>query len=510
MRCRIAGGRSARSPKRYDSRPEGTDRAAASGCRDDPADVEGGRSRPHLRDRAGRDAGEDGCGRDCRCGAQGARCTASRTARSRPGDVDIPVRVYWPNTDDGLPVLVWLHGGGWVLGSIDTHDNLCRLLCSEVGAIVVSVDYRLAPETKFPGAVDDCDHGVAVGYGECKRSCTATRTRIAIGGDSAGGNLAAVTCLVARETQAPAAAASSCSCIRSPTTSSTVPSMVDNAVGLRPRSRPHALVLSSTTRGLPPTTTTGGCRRCVATSHGLPPALVITAEYDPLRDQGEAYADEARRRRRRDRAASDATVCSTASSACTPSWNPRRNRGTGRSSCSVRHVRRPELIETCRSTRKPRCSATRSTRSAASPASDETLQQARDGLALLHASGGGEPEAVYAIGDLDAGRRPRSRVPAVARRQPAGRRLLPRRRLDHRQRRRLRPGHARARERGARDRRLRRVPARARAPVSRTARRLLDRARVGHARTRRCSRATRAASRSPATARAATSPQSSR
>src|SRR5947209_8005511 len=68
----------------------------------------------------------------------------------------IPVRVYRPSAHDALPLLMWFHGGGWVTGNLDTHDQVCRLLCDAVGAVVVSVDYRLAPEATFPAAADDC------------------------------------------------------------------------------------------------------------------------------------------------------------------------------------------------------------------------------------------------------------------------------------------------------------------------------------------------------------------
>src|SRR5438874_2590591 len=111
---------------------------------------------------------------------------------------EIPVRVYRPSGDPGLPIVMWIHGGGWVTGSLETHDQLSRQLCDDAGAIVVSVDYRLAPETKFPGAVDDCvaawrwvtAHAAEMG---------GDGARVAIAGDSAGGNLAAVTALIARD-----------------------------------------------------------------------------------------------------------------------------------------------------------------------------------------------------------------------------------------------------------------------------------------------------------------------
>ncbi len=97
-----------------------------------------------------------------------------------------------------LPILVWFHGGGWVTGSLETHDYLCRMLGVAADVIVVSVDYRLAPETKFPGAVDDC---VAAWSWITAHAddWAVTAARVAVGGDSAGGNLAAVVALLARD-----------------------------------------------------------------------------------------------------------------------------------------------------------------------------------------------------------------------------------------------------------------------------------------------------------------------
>jgi acetyl esterase len=109
-----------------------------------------------------------------------------------PGpDGDIPVRVYRPEAPGPLPVLVWLHGGGWAIGSVDTYDAPVRALAEAAGAIVVSVDYRLAPEHRFPAAVDDslaAVRWVAAHADELGGDAA----RIAVGGDSAGGNLAAV------------------------------------------------------------------------------------------------------------------------------------------------------------------------------------------------------------------------------------------------------------------------------------------------------------------------------
>ena len=201
---------------------------------------------------------------------------------------DIPVRVFRPSAGV-LPVFVWLHGGGWVTGSIESHDLLCRQLCDAVGAIVVSVGYRLAPETKFPGAVDDCVAAwewIAAHAGELGGD----PQRIALGGDSAGGNLAAGTTLLARDRGRPTP---SLQLLVYPVTDHEFerPSMIDNATGY--------FLEADTMRWF-----YGHYARTAADFDdwrmsplrapdlaGLPPAVVITAEYDPLRDQGEAYAE---------------------------------------------------------------------------------------------------------------------------------------------------------------------------------------------------------------------------
>src|SRR6185437_2641237 len=112
--------------------------------------------------------------------------------RTIPGPAGaLPVRVFRPSAQTGLPLLLWFHGGGWVTGNLDTHDQLGRLLADAVGAVVVSVDYRLAPEAKFPAAADDCLAAYEWALARADEVGADAR-RIAIGGDSAGGNLAAV------------------------------------------------------------------------------------------------------------------------------------------------------------------------------------------------------------------------------------------------------------------------------------------------------------------------------
>jgi acetyl esterase len=121
---------------------------------------------------------------------------------------DIPVRIYSPAGNAPLPVVVYFHGGGWVIGDLDTHDRTCRALANRGGCIVVSVDYRLAPENKFPAAAEDC-YAATVWVGHNAAAIGADAARIAIGGDSAGGNLAAVVALMAATAKAQSSA---CSC----------------------------------------------------------------------------------------------------------------------------------------------------------------------------------------------------------------------------------------------------------------------------------------------------------
>ena len=125
----------------------------------------------------------------------GARPARRRAARRHPA---APVPAARRAGRRALPVLVYFHGGGWVIGDLDTHDTLCRELANGAGIAVVSVDYRLAPEHRFPAAVDDCDCRDALGRAQAA-ALKLDASRIAVGGDSAGGNLAAVVRLAARD-----------------------------------------------------------------------------------------------------------------------------------------------------------------------------------------------------------------------------------------------------------------------------------------------------------------------
>ena len=203
------------------------------------------------------------------------------------------IRLYTPRGTGPFPLLVFFHGSGFVLCSLDTHDGMCRNLCAGAAAVVASVDYRLAPEHKFPAAIDDCldatrwaaAHAAELG---------ANARHIAVGGDSAGGNMAAVTALRVRDEGGLVLCAQ---LLLYPVTdyyTPGTPSYQENAEGYgltrdttkwfwghylsdaSEGAHPHASPLRATDLS------------------GLPPALVITAEYDPLRDEGELYAEKLR------------------------------------------------------------------------------------------------------------------------------------------------------------------------------------------------------------------------
>ncbi len=208
--------------------------------------------------------------------------------RSIPGPAGpIPIRVYTPPPPQPLPVVVYFHGGGWVIGGIDTHDSTCQQLATTVPAVVVSVDYRLAPESPFPAAVDDClaatrwvhEHAAELG---------ADPSRLAVAGDSAGGNLAAVISLKARDEGGPPIIFQ---LLVYPATDLTrsFASHVENGEGYLLTNDSIAWFLdhylAEAERKNP-----DASPHFAADLSGLPPALIITAEFDPLRDEGEAFA----------------------------------------------------------------------------------------------------------------------------------------------------------------------------------------------------------------------------
>jgi len=212
--------------------------------------------------------------------------------RTLPGPAgDVAVRVYRPPSDRPLPVVVYFHGGGWVIGDLDSCDTICHRLAAGVPAVVVSVDYRLAPEHPYPAAVDDCDAAtswVARHAGELG----ADPSRLAVAGDSSGGNLAAVVARRARDRGRPAIAFQ---LLVYPVTDATrsLPSYAENGSGYLLDADTMAWFCRHYLAGADPRHPDVS-PLFVEDCSGLPPGLVITAEFDPLRDEGEAYAQRLR------------------------------------------------------------------------------------------------------------------------------------------------------------------------------------------------------------------------
>jgi len=199
----------------------------------------------------------------------------------------VPGRLYRPNANTNLGLLVYLHGGGWVIGSLDTHDDVCRKLANAMGHAVLSVDYRLAPEHPFPAPVDDCAHALRWAHSHADELGIDPQ-RIAIGGDSAGGNLAAV---VANMNIVPL----KFQMLIYPVTDATrrSDSYRENADGYRLTAAGMKwfcdLYLGGSS-GSEVDPRVSPLHADGATLSKAPPALVITAEFDPLRDEGEQYA----------------------------------------------------------------------------------------------------------------------------------------------------------------------------------------------------------------------------
>jgi acetyl esterase len=209
--------------------------------------------------------------------------------RTIPGPAgEIPIRVYTPAGEGPKPVIVYFHGGGWVIGELDTVDNPLRRIANRTGAVVVSVDYRLAPEHVYPAAFDD-SYAATAWVAEHAAELGGDPERIAVGGDSAGGNLAAAVAIAARDRQGPRLAAQ---LLIYPVTDFdfTTESYDQNGEGylLTKGSMQWfwAHYLGAQDLGKDPY----ACPARADDLAGLPPAFVATAEFDPLRDEGEAYA----------------------------------------------------------------------------------------------------------------------------------------------------------------------------------------------------------------------------
>jgi acetyl esterase len=217
-----------------------------------------------------------------------------------PG-VDLPVRIYTPAGVGPFPILVWFHGGGWVVGDLDTADPTARHLTVGAGCVVISVDYRLAPETKFPEPADDC-YAAAIWAAQHAAQLNGDAERIAVGGDSAGGNLAAAVALMARDRGGPALVMQ---LLVYPVTAANfdTSSYQRNGAGYNLTRDGMQWYWHHYLQNPADASNPYAAPLVAHNLKGLPPALVITAEYDPLCDEGEAYA-------RRLHAAGIPTTCS--------------------------------------------------------------------------------------------------------------------------------------------------------------------------------------------------------
>jgi len=204
---------------------------------------------------------------------------------------DVPVRIYRPPVQGAGPTVVFFHGGGWVIGSVNTHDAQARLTASGTGAVVVSVDYRLAPEHRFPAALDDCAAATQWALDHAK-DLGGSVDAVAVAGDSAGGNLAAAVALRRRDNGERSLAAQ---LLIYPVTdaSRATPSYAENAEGYFLDADTMRWFWSHYLGGEAPTAESSIID--AAELGGLPPAVVVTAQYDPLRDEGNAYAQRLRK-----------------------------------------------------------------------------------------------------------------------------------------------------------------------------------------------------------------------
>jgi acetyl esterase len=205
----------------------------------------------------------------------------------------LPLRIYTPLGEGPFPLMVFFHGSGFVVCSLDTHDGMARNLCAGTGCMVVSVDYRLAPEAKFPAAPADCL--AATRWAAANAAALgADPSRMLVAGDSAGANLAAVTAIRIREEGGPTLTGQ---LLIYPVTDyydPGTPSMIENAEGYGLTRAGMIWFWNHYLAGSADAASPHASPLRASDLSRLPPALVVTAEYDPLRDEGEYYADRLR------------------------------------------------------------------------------------------------------------------------------------------------------------------------------------------------------------------------
>jgi len=211
-----------------------------------------------------------------------------KNMRMSDSSAPIPARLYIPREGEVLPVLLYFHGGGWVLGDLDSVDSLCRSLANAADCAVLSVDYRLAPEHRFPAAVEDA-YSATKWIADNATGLNGDPRRIAVGGDSAGANLAAVVSLMSRDKRGPLVVFQ---LLIYPATNYAfdTASYSDNAEGYWLSKDDMKWFWNHYLRGEEDGRNPYASPLRAGDLRSLPPAFVITAEFDPLRDEGEAYA----------------------------------------------------------------------------------------------------------------------------------------------------------------------------------------------------------------------------
>lgn len=201
----------------------------------------------------------------------------------------VPIRVYRPSLAENLPCLVYFHGGGWVIGDLETHDAPCRLLAKESECVVIAVDYRLAPEHPFPAPLDDC-YSATEWVARNAVELSINKNKIAVGGDSAGGNLAASVCIKARDESGPG--------ITHQLLIYPVTDIAMDTESYNTNAEGYLLTRESMVwfwnHYVGDTFADNALVSPLKTTDlsNLPTATVLTAEFDPLRDEGEAYGEK--------------------------------------------------------------------------------------------------------------------------------------------------------------------------------------------------------------------------
>jgi acetyl esterase len=205
----------------------------------------------------------------------------------------VKIRIYRPSPREGLPIMAFFHGGGWVTGDLDRHDPLCRELTARIGCVTVSVDYRLAPENKFPAGLDDCYAAVQWAAANAS-SLGADASRLALCGDSSGGNLAAATSLLARDRGGPQII---CQALLYPVLDSSLdtPSQRSLAEGYFLTRQRMEWYWKQYVKNDADRVNPYASPAHAAELKNLPAAIIFTAEFDPLRDEGASYAQRLER-----------------------------------------------------------------------------------------------------------------------------------------------------------------------------------------------------------------------